>query len=425
MSRGLLRNALIVFALALTVRWTADVVLNPHLDPSISDEYDIIAQNMLDGHGFSYRPGESIPTVTRAPFYPLWLAAELAVFGRNFLLMRMAEGLVDAVTAALVVFMAAAFCRLPLGRGPPTTASIGTPTRDRHTLLIPTLAGAVYAVQPFSIYYAAKMGTETWFTFWLVLVVWAFVAWVLAPGYRSGAVLGVVAGVLLLNKSTAIGLLIVLAVPGVIWLRGRRALACLSLALCFVIAGVIVTPWLVRDYRVADRHFVAVQTMMWWNFWADFDFSSSGWTNTIESHYAPEGGPAVWLSAPADVRQEARLQHQAVQWMTAHPLAMLGKMGRNLVEFWYLVDGVGRAQITAVAMTIEVLIAIAGAWLAWRERRRRLLLLAIIVILYFNLVYTPIIAHVRYSLVVVPWLCLLQAFLLAWIYGRVMRRHAD
>ena len=103
MTRGLVRNALIVFAIALAARWATDVVLQPHLGTYVIDDYDIIGQNVLDGHGFSYQSGKTIPTVTRAPFYPLWWAAELTVFGRRFLLLRMGEGLVDAVTAGLVI----------------------------------------------------------------------------------------------------------------------------------------------------------------------------------------------------------------------------------------------------------------------------------------------------------------------------------
>jgi hypothetical protein len=98
--RGLLRNTPTVFALALTLRWAADLALNPYLDPVIVDGHDAIDQDILDGHGFSHQPGRSIPTVTRAPSYPLWRAAELAVLGRDFLLLRMAESLFDLSPSA-------------------------------------------------------------------------------------------------------------------------------------------------------------------------------------------------------------------------------------------------------------------------------------------------------------------------------------
>jgi hypothetical protein len=292
-------------------------------------------------------------------------------------------------------------------------------------LLIATLAGAIYAVQPFPVYYYAKMGTESWFTFWLVLLIWAYVAWILAPSYRRGVLLGLISGMLLLNKSTAIGLLVILAAVGIIWLGGRRRLACLSMVLCFVIAGLIVTPWIVRNYQVTGGHFVAIQTLTWWNFWADFDFSPSGYLNEMDSLYEPGGGMPYALSAEADVRQEAHLRELAVEWMREHPLGMVKKMGANLLEFWYLVEGVRRSQITAAASIVGLLLAFFGGWLAWRERRWRLLFLVVGVILYFNIVYTPIKAVFHYSLVVVPFLSLLQAFLLAWIYGRLMHRRAS
>jgi 4-amino-4-deoxy-L-arabinose transferase-like glycosyltransferase len=422
MSRALLRNALIVFTLALTVRWMADAVLQPHLGSYVIDAYDVMGQNLLNGHGFSYQAGKSIPTVTRAPFYPVWWAAELAVFGRNFLLLRMAEGFVDAVTAALVVFMTAALCRLPPSRAPPTASDDGTAMSARQPLIIPTLAGAAYAIQPFSIYYAAKMGTETWFTLWLVLFLWCFVEWCLAPGYGRGAVLGGVLGILMLNKSTAVGLLILLALLGVIWTRQRRKVAYLSLVLCIAVSGLVVTPWVLRDFRVSGGYLVPIQSLTWWNFWADFDFGPGGYLHTVSSHYGPGGGHPYSLSAAADVQQEARLRDQALQWISLHPVAMLSKMGHNLIEFWYLVEGVRRSQVTLAASALELLLAFAGGWLAWRERRRRMVLLVAVVILYFDVVYTPIKSVFHYSLVVVPFLCVLQAFLLAWVLARLMGR---
>ena len=420
MNRTLLRNALIVFAFALAVRWAAVAVLQPSLGSYVMDDYALMGQNILDGHGFSYQAGKSVPTVTRAPFYPLWYAAELAVFGRNFLLLRMGEGFVDAVTAALIVFMTAALCRLPLSRGPPSV-SAEDGTRASRSLLIATLAGVVYSIQPFSIYYAAKMGTETWFTFWLVLLIWSFVAWVLAPGYLRGVLMGAVLGVLLLNKSTAIGLLIILAVIGLIWVGQRRTAASLTLILCVVVAAIIITPWMVRNYKVSSGHVVPIQTLTWWNFWSDFDFSPSGLTDTVSTHYGPGGGFPYTLSAVADVQQEAHLKDQAMRWIPAHPLAMLKKMARNLYEFWYLVEGVLRSRVTGAAMVLELLLALAGGWLAWRERRRRMILLVAVVILYFDVVYTPIKSVFHYSLVIVPFLCVLQAFVLAWAYARLAR----
>jgi hypothetical protein len=85
---------------------------------------------------------------------------------------------------------------------------------------------------------------------------------------------------------------------------------------------------------------------------------------------------------------------------------------------------VRRSQLTGAAMALEFLAACAGGWLAWRARSRRLVLVAAIVILYFDVVYTPIKSVFHYSLVVVPFLCVLQAFLLAWALTRLRQRRA-
>ena len=206
-----------------------------------------------------------------------------------------------------------------------------------------------------------------------------------------------------------------LALLALAWTHVRRKTAVLSLVLCVAVSGLVIAPWIVRNYSVTDGHFVPVQTLTWWNFWSDFDFSASGSTDTVSNRYEPGGGHPYSLTAAADVQQEAHLRHEALQWISSHPLSMADKMGRNLAEFWYLAAGVRRSQLTAMGSALQLLLALVGGWLAWRARRWRVVLLVAIVILYFDAVYTPIKSVFHYSLVVVPFLCVLQAFLVAWI----------
>jgi hypothetical protein len=142
----------------------------------------------------------------------------------------------------------------------------------------------------------------------------------------------------------------------------------------------------------------------------------------LSRHYGPGGGHPYALTAAADVEQEALFRTQALEWIASHPVAMAKKMGQNFLDFWYLVEGVRRSQVTAAAMTLELLLALAGGWLAWRRRRWRLAYVCAIVILYFAVVYAPIKSVFHYSLVIVPFLCVLQAFVLAWLLTRMPRR---
>ena len=100
---------------------------------------------------------------------------------------------------------------------------------------------------------------------------------------------------------------------------------------------------------------------------------------------------------------------------------------RTALPVWLPVVLAGGVGLTAGVLggmqgVLELLLATVGAWLAWRRGRHRLLLLAVVVILYFDVVYTPIKSVFHYSLVVVPFLCLLQAFVVAWVVWRVRRR---
>ena len=415
MNHTLLRNALLVLAAAMVVRVLAVFLLQSHLGTYVIDAYDVMGKNLLAGHGFSYQAGQTVPTVTRAPFYPLWWAGLLEVFGRNFYLLRMAEGFVDAVTAGLVVMLSFSLSRPFLSAGPPQVGNQTDTANIANATAIATVAGAIYAVQPFSVYYAVKMGTETWFTFWLVLALLFFVSWCRRPTYARGALLGSVFGILMLNKSTAAGLLIVLLALGLALLHRRGRLPYVSALVCVAVAALVITPWLARDYRVTGGHFVAIQTLTSWNFWADFDFSARGYTHSIDSHYGRGGGHPYALSAKSDVAQEERLRSQALHWMAAHPAAMLKKMGNNVLEFWYLTEGMRSVQITAAASIIELLAAFAGAWLAWRARNRQLIVLTMLVVTYFDIIYSPLKSVFQYSLVVVPLLCVLQAYLFVWL----------
>lgn len=428
-SRPLLARCFGVFVVAFALRATAAVVLNSHFEPTIGNGFTAIAQNLLAGNGFSMAPGSSVPTVTRAPFYPAFHAIVLDVFGPNLLWQRILEGALDSLTAALVVVLA--FMLAAGGLRPATTEareSLGAEeTADEgrrgagrpDSLAFAAVAGLIYALQPFSIYYTVKLGAEAWFTFCLVVVLLAFVRWVQRPAVATAAVAGLTLGVLVLNRSVALGLVPILIVLAWLftgdsarWVRALGAVAVLASV------AVVVVPWLIRNYRVTGGEFVAVQTLTWWNFWFDFDFSSTGMGNSVATHYGPAGGHPYRLTAPADVAQEARLFAEARDWAMANPVQAGRKFTRNLVEFWYLTEGTGRSLVALVSNGLQLLVSAVGGWLAWRTGARREVVLVVVVVAYFNLVYAPIFSILRFSLVVLPLLSLLEAVVGVWLWRR-------
>ena len=392
---AILRLALVVFAPSLFV-------------DGITDNYLVIAQNLLDGNGFSYTAGEAKPTVARAPFYPSYLAVLLTLIGRNFTGLRVVEAMVDVGTVYLVYVLVRRNAKNPV-----------VPSR-RWGLA----AALVYALQPFTIYYTVKLGSECWFTFWLVLTFMSFFEFLRnEPTPWRAVSWGASLGILILNKSAALllpGLFLALLVQ-------QRGLAMKYLRAAALAAGItllLITPWSLRNYVVSGS-LVPVQTLTWWNFWYDFDVRVGETSQeTVERLYQPDmGGHPYSLAASMDVLQEAHLRREATSWIVHNPLGFIEKVLRNIGEFWYLVESWPKALMVIVYWAVSAPFAVWGLVDGFRSRSSRSLVIgSLSTILYFNLIYAPVFAVFRYSLVVVPFVSILIAIGLTQMLSQVRQR---
>ena len=96
---------LIVFIIALIAR-IIFIFLFPALPYNIdAAEYVILGQNLADGAGFCYQPGQ--PTAYRLPLYPLFLALIFAVFGNEaYTAVAIAECVIGALTVVALYYTA-------------------------------------------------------------------------------------------------------------------------------------------------------------------------------------------------------------------------------------------------------------------------------------------------------------------------------
>src|SRR5205085_11183799 len=98
------RQILIIITLGLALRMTL-VIASP---PAANDAFRYIrtANNILDGHGFTYDkappylPGESV-----VPFYPLLVAGIYGLFGRHEIAVKIFQVFLDLITCLLVAFI--------------------------------------------------------------------------------------------------------------------------------------------------------------------------------------------------------------------------------------------------------------------------------------------------------------------------------
>lgn len=411
---------LYVLFLAIAFRLVLLFVL-PLSTDHIIDSYDRIAINVIEGKGFSYN-GIG-PTVARAPAYPLFLSAIFYVFGYNpepFLIIRLISILLSALTAVVVFWL----------------SSLWFSNLSRASVMS---VGLIYALNPFEAWYTLKITADVlyvfFFTVYLGLLCQAFL--VRKSGMIRTILVGLTGGILLLNKSIFLPLLVLIPISLLaIFPDLRNKGFILRSLLSFFVSLSVLFPWTLRNTKVANET-VLVQTLAGYNFWFDFsldrnrdsaiasgdmDRSFRGDDVLLDngSVYAPYS-----LNADEDAAYDSQLTNEAVEWIRNNPRQFLLKVFDNLLSFWYMVETPKKMIIAALFSLFFIFASLGGAVVNFSSGHQRETLFFSFLVFSVNLIYSPIIAEFRYSLVVYPIMSLLAGPFLCFLgrsLGRLTRR---
>jgi 4-amino-4-deoxy-L-arabinose transferase-like glycosyltransferase len=248
--------------------------------------YAQIADNLLDGHGYS---GESeppfVPTLVRVPGYPVFLAGVFALFGRNnFFAVRLAQTALDTVTCWLVA-------ALVLLWAPPGWLL----ERRRKAGLV---ALGLYALCPFTAIYVTTLLTESLAIFLSTSFVGVASLALTSEKNRLWFAAGLLGGAAAMVRPDtalfvgAIGVVALLSArerPGQLLKRLAR---CVVLSLTFV---AVLTPWTVRNaiafrvfqpaaplYANAPDEFVPRGYIAWLRTWVDDERYVSPFEDSVD-----------------------------------------------------------------------------------------------------------------------------------------------
>jgi 4-amino-4-deoxy-L-arabinose transferase-like glycosyltransferase len=225
--------------------------------------YDLIARNLLDGHGFSLRAETPYqPDGLRTPLYPLFVSAVYALVGVDDgpLAVALAQAVLDSLTALLV----------------------GALTGKLWGRRGGALAALLYALTPLQWRYSAALLTEIPLAFLLSLALWFWVTKderrttktrsrrrnvlrppsFVPPALRAAAsvrpvLCGAVAGLAALCKPNVSGLALLLALAALWERRGRWRQALIEAGSILLAAAVVVSPWVLRNWAVFGRPFLS------------------------------------------------------------------------------------------------------------------------------------------------------------------------
>jgi hypothetical protein len=344
------------------------------------DNYGVIAQSIRDGN---------YTDITRGPVYPVFLA----IAGKP-VVAKILQALLDTATCALIFLLA---------RGN-------------------WWAALLWAVYPFAIWRVAFINKETILTFLLtayVLAQWSALEkgklwrWLLA-----GALLGV------LNLCKPIFLFFPVVVAGILGFRWWRAfrkgdirvatnrggdVAPTGLFVAFLAAMVVVVaPWTVRNYHITGGEFLPVAI-------------EQGGVTTFIGNYQPsrglwEGeGKPLWQAAVEKIRadnpdatavQLDRIYYRAAwEQITSNPLVALELFAHKCGRFWFV--SAARRELVASMLIQSLYLGLAafGLWKLRNSQHGQALLLAVVA--YVMLAHAVSYADVRFSVIIMPLVCVL------------------
>ena len=377
-----------------------------------------IAKNLVESGEYSLSAG--VPTILRAPAYPLLLALFYWLFDSNHHLLIAANSLVNTAVVVLTYFLG----RLIFGR------QVGV------------VAACLVAFYPYLVWQSHHMIDTGLLSLLVLALVYAILKAETSGRLRWVVVAGVMGGMAFLTRSIVI--LFVGAVP--FWWfwanRSRNPRLGAHILLFFAVLVLCVLPWVTRNAVVFDRLVLAESPVGGQNLWR-------GNNPLIFSIYPEHSVDSFWpyesrLLRPyaADPFQSNNWYvRQAIDYIVAHPVIFACNTLRKAMLFydWDLVprsrqnavvDGVTGAVLQhgpsrplaeriIYTSSYVAIVILAGGGLprAWRANRQATLLAGLL-FASWTLLHAIMVPVTRYRMPLEPFLIIWSAYGFCLIFSR-------
>ena len=382
----------------------------------VADGYGILAENLVDGNGYRWRADEA-GTMLREPGYPLLLAAAFKVAGPSIESARLLNFLLTVGIAFMLIALARRM------------------TSDPRA---PVVAALLFLLYPGTLIAEARGGVEILFIFvgvgFMLALHWAVERGDLWRYLLAGLAFGAVVQV----RSTPIlfpGFLLLYTMFTAAGARQRLAAAG-RVAILVVGMGLVMLPWVVRNYRLTHE-FVPVATLggvglqeglyMCQNVSFGDDLYPVGRAaGRIRGELAQDLGMrfegAEYLQTFYDARDEVAfnriLYARAKNEYVSDPGLFAKCVGKNLFNFWFL----GKTwTVTLLNMLLQVpvlALVFCGLWIVWRRGELRRMAILLVYVGSIIIVHLIIVAEARYSIPVLAFLSIPAAIAITAIGKR-------
>lgn len=358
-----------------------------------------IARSIATGHGFA-SPTDlpSGPTAWMAPVYTYILACVFKVFG---------------VYSAASAWMILAFNSVCAALTCWTIYRIG---EKIFGAAVARAAAWTWAVFPYLVYWPVRVVYDTSFSAFLLSLSLLLTLRMAdsPPGLRRWMSFGLLWGVMILTNPS----LLTMWVCCLLWLLYRsrsRGSWLLGSTLCVVVAFAVVSPWLVRNYRVFER-FVFIRDNLPLELYMSNNNESVGfWTRN--EHPANDREAMEIFHQMGEARFMAEKGREAREFIQEHPGKFVEFTVKRALYFWIsppqaaIVGGYDFNISRHMNYFLEAAFAFAGLWLAFRGGMPEAYLLACFLWIY-PLPYYIVSPYPRYKHLIEPEMLLLIVYVL-------------
>jgi len=405
----------LVFFVALSARILLWTFIIAHPERALDNDsalYIGLAEDLLNRHAFL--------SILRTPVYPLFIAAIYHISGRSYEAVLFPQCVLDSFTATATALI---FFRLFKGR--------------RYSIV----AGLMYGLNPFAIYFCNKILTETLFAFLLVIMFYFLACFFDTQRRVYLAISSIMLGLSALCRPIALYSAL-LTVSALFFVRNevkKKFICCALFILCF---SAVVTPWFLRNYHFCHRWILSTIDEM--NYFISFapevlmiendpfsivqvrinepieHYKEILWNKVKSEHGWHENGP---LELGNDAQRVALLSAEGKKVILQRPVIFLASHALNILRTlcpyyppFSKLTGKDVGIISALSFIIDMLtvglfflgsfFCVQGELL--QDSNKVLIYLMIAMILYFSFI-PGIVGYNRFRVPILSYICILSS----------------
>lgn len=381
---------LVIFLAALLLRilyvFTLD---NTHIG-LWDDEGWEIAKNLSEGKGYTMGYHINGLFSFRPPVFPLFLYSIFVVFGQSIPIVRIFLAVFGAILSLVIFFLGKKLFEPRIG----------------------VIAMIISAFYPVFIYWSGYIGPETLAILCLALAI-LFLIQIENSTIYYAILTGICIGIFSLTRSVGYGLLPLF----LIWLLTtfrKKKQALIAGCIILVTVGLVVSPWVIRNYRIHHR-FILASTE------GGITFYSANNPNVLTrgrgDFYVPDGA-AQEAANLSEVDGDRYFYKKGLDFIRTHPKVYLRLVFERAISFWRFYphitgaeDSYGPIHVVIMLLTDTPVIFLGfwGLFLLYRKEKKYAFLV-ILIFFYFTVTSMLIRSCIRYRALIMPYLIILVSY---------------